>query len=280
MIFKVAVHANANQLTISVPQAGLSENLPNVIALDQNNKICAIGETEDEMKLSEDFEKWRKKHKIRFVNPFEFDKYGTSYAIVTLDFYVRKAFRKIGRDLMIGRLLDCCDYDLWLWNYDYLPTEARDEFKYLLKKKHFLKIRHISINGSSAPQPSAEFLQKKKAETRRRKIAEFTLKLFFIFWMSLLFIGLYWLIPPSILSGSISFDRYGLSVLIVFVVLSATIVYVSIFLGAISWMYVMRRYLPVELIRSFLPSLGISKLLINWFADKILGEATPILYKS
>ena len=48
--------------------------------------------------------------------------------------------------------------------------------------------------------------------------------------------------------------------------------YMSVFLGAVSWMYIMRHYLPTSLMRGYLPSLGVSERLIKRFADELLCD--------
>ena len=271
MSLKVTVQANPNQLMISVPEAGWSEQLPNIIALDKDDKICAIGEEAEEMSLAEDYKKWRTEYRIRFINPFELDKYGVQYAVAIINFQIDKALKKMRRDLTLGRLFNRFDFDIWLWNYDFLLPETKYEFEDVLRKKPFLKVGQVLINDNPAPKPPAEFFQKRRLETRQRKIADYSLRLFGVIWMMLLFVGLYWLIPRGVLSNPVTFDKSGLSIFIILIVFVILIAYFGVFLGAISWMYVMRRYLPVAIIKEFLPKLGISKPVINWAAEKILG---------
>lgn len=277
MNLKVTAHVNANQLIISMPQADLSEQLPNIIAINKDKRICAIGQEAEEMYQTDVAEGWSEKYQLRFINPFEFDKHGAGYAVSILGFYVHQAFQKMKWDLILSRLFCRCDYDLWLWNYESLPAEARDEFKYLLQKKSFWKIHKISVNGSIA-QPSAEFLHKKKVEIRQRQIADFTFRLFNVFWMGLLFLALYWLIPKGIWTKSTPFDGYIVAVIAALIaLLVATLIFGGPFIGTIFWMYVMRRYLPAQIIRDVLPPLGFLNKLLNSFADKILGEVVPNL---
>jgi len=271
MSLKVTVQADTNQLMIGVPQAGWSEQLPNIIAVDKNDKICAIGEEAEEMNLAEDYEQWRTKHRLRFINPFELDKYGVLYAVSIVNFYVDKALKKMRRDLTLGRLSNRFDFDIWLWNYDSLLPETKYEFEDVLRKKPLLKVGQVLLNGNPVAKPPEEFFKKRRSEARQRKIADYSLRLFGVIWMMLLFVGLFWLIPQDVLSNPVTFDRSGLGLLIILIVLIVVIIYFGIFLGAVSWMYVMRRHLPVAIIKEFLPKLGISKPVINWAAGKILG---------
>lgn len=271
MSLKVTVQAGPNQLMISVPQAGWSEQLPNIIALDKDDKICAIGEEAEEMNLAEDYEQWRTKYGLRFINPFELDQYGVQYAVSIVNFYVDKALKKMRRDLTLGRLSNRFDFDIWLWNYEILLPETRYEFEDVLRKKPLLKVGHVFINGNSIPKPPEEFFQERRSEVRQRKIADYSLRLFGVIWMMLLLVGVYWLIPRDVLSNPVTFDKAGLGLLIILIVFIVGIIYFGIFLGVVSWMYVMRRYLPVAIIKEFLPKVGIPKPVINWTAGKILG---------
>lgn len=270
MGLKVTIQANLNQLMISVPQRGWSEQLPNIIALDKNDKICAIGDEAEAMSLSKDYKQSQVEYGLRFINPFEFDKHGVQAAIAVVDFYTNKALK--GRwNLPFGSLTQRTDFDVWLWNYDTLSVESKYEFEDKLRKRSLLKVGQILINGNPIPKPSAAFFQRRRLEARQRKIADYSLRLLGVIWTVLLFVGLYWLVPRSILSSPVTLDKPGVSVLIGLMLLFATAVYFGIFLGAVSWMYVMRRYLPVAIIKEFLPKLGISKPVINWAAQKILG---------
>lgn len=270
MILTITVHSNSKRLTINIPQIRFSEDLPNIIALDFENKICAVGETEDERRLIEGFEEWKSKRKIRFINPFEFDKYDVSYVVNILNFYVIKALIKIGRGLFLGRLLYRCDYDLWLWNYDNLSSDLKYEFEYSLRKKHFIKIRNLSINGRLIEAPSTSFLKKKKKQINQQRVADWTLKFFTSLWLIILWIPL--LIVSATLDPVINYDWIFWVVLLVIFTITGLLTYLSLCLGAVSWMYIMRHYLSASLMKDFLPSLGVSKQLIKWFADELLGE--------
>jgi len=280
MNLNITVHVNANQFVISVPQAGLSEQLPNLIALNKDEKICAIGQEAEEMYQTIGADGWSEKYEARFINPFEFDKHGAGYAVAILGFYVHQAFEKMKRDIILSRIFYRCDYDLWLWNYESLSLETKDELNYLLRKKSFWKISKISINGS-VTQPSPEFLHRKQMEIRQRKIADFTFRLFNVGGMGVLFLVLYWLIPRGIWIKSGPFDGYILVILAVFIaLLFVTVIFGGPFLGTVFWMYVMRRYLPVQMIREVLPSLGFLNKLLNLFADRILGKVVSDLHRS
>jgi len=271
MILNITVHTTADQLIITIPQAGLAEYLPNIIAINEDDKICAIGQEAGEMYQTDTSEQWSEKYQIRFINPFELEKHGASYAVAILSFYIDQAIKKMRRDLILSRLFYRCDYDLWLWNYDNLLAETRDEFVYSLRKDSFWKIRSVSVNGKMSA-PSAEFIHKKRVEIRQNQIADFTSRLFPVILMGLLFLVLRRLIPMGIWTTSTPFDGYIVGILVVFIALLVlAVIFGGLFLGAVSWMYVMRYFLPVEVIRSHMPSLGILDKLINSFADKILG---------
>ena len=120
---------------------------------------------------------WSEKYEARFINPFEFDKHGVSYAVAILGFYVYQAFEKMKKDIILSRIFYRCDYDLWLWNYDSFAPNTKDEFNYLLRKKSSWKIGKISVNGSIT-QPSPEFLHQKQREIRQRQVGAFTFRLF------------------------------------------------------------------------------------------------------
>jgi hypothetical protein len=272
MSLKVTVHAAPDQFMISVPQAGWSERMPNIIALDKDDKICAIGAEAQEMNLAENFEQCQRHNHLRFINPFDLDKYGLQYAVALVNFSVDKALKKMQRDLTLGRLVHHFDFDIWLWNYESLSVETKYDFEHVLRTKPLLKVGNVSINRSPNAKPPAAFLQQRRLEARYRTVADYTLRLVGIFWIGLLFVGLYWLIPWDTLSNPVTFDKSGLGQVIVFIVVLAAIIYSGVFWGAVSWMYVMRRYLPVSVIREFLPKLGISKALIAWAADRILDK--------
>jgi hypothetical protein len=269
---------------INVPQFGASEDLPNIIGLNEDNKICVIGETEEDVRHSEDHKAWLKKHKVRFINPFKFDEHGVTYAVAILDFYAHKILRGRGKDLLLGRLFYKCDYDIWLWNNDTLTPEDRYEFEYLLRKKHSLKVRNLLINGNPIEKPSAEFLKKKKHVRIQRQIADWTLRLFSVFWFLVLFIPLLYLSAFamlwtfSVLLGEpVDVNNWTILGLLTLSVSIFGFVsfFLSMLLAAASWMYILRRYIPSTIMRDFLPSIGISKTLVNMLADKLLNEVSP-----
>lgn len=284
MILNISVQVNADQFTINVPQIGFSEDLPNIIGLDENNKICVIGETEDDLRYSEDFKAWLKKHEVRFINPFMFDKHGVTYAAAILDFYAHRILQKMGNAWLIRQLLYRCDYNVFLWNNNSLSPEDRYEFEYTLRKKHSLKIRNILINGNPIESPSTEFLEKKKRLRRQRQVADWTLRIFSFIWFVVLFV------PLVIMSAFVTLVTLSVFfnepidannwMLISIVVLAISVFgflsfVLSMLLALASWMYILRHYIPNTIMRDFLPSIGISKILVDRLADSLLGEANP-----
>lgn len=278
MIIEVNVQAGSKRIRVDVSQAETLIDTWSTIA-HSSQKIAAVGEEAENLKNTPRSELERYKTHIDtnfdFVYPFDTAQFSPEFAVKTLQFYTFTTYQNI-RPGALGQLLglfDRFDYRLDIDGYEILSVEVRQEFEYELLTS-LSKVRTLLINGRIV-KLEASFLREKRNVKRRRAVVRWVLSLCLILWFIVIF-GLGWVgIQKTLPNSSLIEDRKILGVagmLLGFLV----VIYLSIFLGTLSYILVMRLFVPRSVLRDILPSakLGLPKFIMSWFIESLLREAS------
>jgi hypothetical protein len=283
MTTKYILQADSTRISIRIPQSEVSEDLKNVVVFDvPSRKIVSIGEALDDIQAEAPTEWWEKhKASLGFISPFAAETFSPEYATTILEFYAIKARTRNRASWLLPTpsSLRRFNYELSIAGYERIPLDTRQEFEYLLKKSSSARAHSLVINGQLATlQP--EFTATKQREEHRVSIIELTLVFFGAVWMIIIF-GLFTLVFGRLtLNGTVFQTLPTVLLAVLFLVCVFGLVGVSFYIGSIlsgiCSVWILRRLLPFETLRSFLMSRR-SPLPVhirNWLLKNMLGEVS------
>lgn len=255
MIVEVEVQADAERVSIHIPQAEMAVEIPNLVAYDlSTGKILAIGKTENDLE-GEAPEGWKAiKSRTGFAAPYDIEHFNSQFAVAILHYYTWTARNELRRGIQKLWPFDFWKCNLRLADYGKLPVGERKEFEHLLRKS--LKISSLFINGNPIEKVSW-----------RHTIANCTLGFFSVLWIIILF-AVFLLVLRSTGLGARSIS--SILDLIAFAAVSVVVCYIAVFLGTVSWVFIMRGFLPHILLRNLLPKVGLSQVVIKWLGNTLL----------
>ena len=236
MIIEYNLTVDPQTLKLSIPQATFSREVPNIVVINpETRRVYGIGDTKAEVKERLG-ERWQDaKDQLKFLQSFadveadpEIDKYVIYRFMMDAHKQVRQSS---GFRYLLHRLQDRFDFNLNIPNFDEFPTQRQKSLVNFMQAD--LRAQFVIINQKHREIP----LKLRRFETFGR--------LFFTL-----------LLPYLIIAGGImavlSLPGRNLIVTMGLVLLIGLALEV---LGKTTWMLVMRRFLPVDYLRYFLPRL-------------------------
>lgn len=150
MIIDFSLKVEGARMKVRVPQAGLDEDVANLVAYRQdNNRLQAVGQTPEAVRTAQP-ELWaRSVSNLAFMPPFSGDAFDRGIAILVMRIYVARtvqAIRPGGTGLLLSGLLDSINYDLELPDFSSLPAGQQRLFIAGLQDNK-PRLRRLRING-------------------------------------------------------------------------------------------------------------------------------------
>jgi hypothetical protein len=258
MIIRFFLKANSDKVNFGVPQTDLHQEMKNVIAYKTANRsIFAVGYDADDLH-EESPEAWEKlKPEASFVRPFDVKQFEPYFAAAYIDFGTTFVRVKIRRLPLITYFIDRFDCELEIEGYETLSYEKQQEFVYFLQTPRSKRFHRLLINGQDTRQ------------TYQRQLFVIRLmKWIGILWMLILFLAVLigFALFTERLPESSTDDSVAAIIAIVILMLGS---YLSVFLGALSTVLILRHFFPQPLLKTVLSNyrLGVGQSVENWLIN-------------
>lgn len=149
MVIDLAAWINSQAVRIKAAHVDMVINIPNLMAYNTaNNKIVALGKTEEDLKAQSPLG-WRVHGpRIGFKVPFDVRNFDPEAAKSVLMFYAYRASnltRPGSFGQLFGYFVDRFSFDVQLAGYENVPAEKQQRFAQLLSKER--AIRRFVMNG-------------------------------------------------------------------------------------------------------------------------------------
>jgi hypothetical protein len=247
MIMEAAIRVNGDRVSIQVPQAGMSLDVANIIALYQDGtryRVVELGQTAESLQAMNAALWEKQKSRITFVPMFDVASIKSGVALAAIEYYIGRSHIAIRHGArFLFRFIDRIECSLWLPGYENLPSETRQAFEFSLQKVAWLDA--LSINGRSLGWP----IWQRLAATVSMDLCQYLLAFgFMIYGYTGLVRSVLDLLPRE---WSGAFAALGIAILCVAMGVGVGMPSaVGLLLGLTLWMATASRILPKDLLRA------------------------------
>lgn len=148
MIYSLTINIDSERIVIISEDGSKLTDIPNIIALDDNDNIVSIGETQEDLqeKMSEDWDKV--KTKIHFYNLFSPNGFRPKLGASTINFLAYLATHPTSKSQK-SWLRDSIIMKINLEGYDKLNKNLQDLFEYYITRASFFRTKSLYVNNQS-----------------------------------------------------------------------------------------------------------------------------------
>lgn len=261
MIYSLTINIDSEKIVIFSEDGSKLTEVPNIVALDNNDKIASVGETQESLqeKLSENWEKI--KTEIRFCNLFSQDGFRPELGASAINLLAylathatpesQKRWVKDSTNLMISIL-----------GYEKLSAGDKELFEYYIQEAGLIRNKSVSINNQEI---SLDKVRLTEWSAKFGTLASYTFMFLLASFLSVFFGGEGYSPIPK--------DEV-LSFFIVFMIAMFFITYFTGFIFIVFWKFATRNLVSNAISRIIIEKykIGLPKFLINLLWENPLSK--------
>jgi len=150
MVYSLTINIDSRNIKILSTDGSVLTDVPNIVGLNQNDKIISIGKTPGMLQEERPKEWEQEKDKICFFNLFFVDSFRPEFAASTIDYLTYFAIHPSPKAKK-GRKKDTVALQVIIPEYENLAPQTQEIFEYHIQETGFVKVKSLTINSHDKP---------------------------------------------------------------------------------------------------------------------------------
>jgi len=252
MIYSLTINIDSEKIVILSEDGSKLTEVPNIVALDNNDKIASVGDTQESLQenLSENWEKI--KTKIRFCNLFSQDGFRPELGASAINLLAYLATHATPESQKRW-VKDSTNLKIKILGYEKISTGDKELFEYYIQETGLIRIKSVSVNNQAT-------------SLDKIRLAEWSAK------FGILASYMFMFLLASYLSVFFWGERYSpipkdevLSFFVVFMIAVFLLIYFTGFIFIVFWKFATRNLVSNTISRVIIEKnkMGLPKFLMN-----------------